>query len=144
MPQDARASVAALRTGKGVLSHFGERLQRFMDAGRLMMDTHWFYPTSLFYFQIPHDLCETLAGFDLVILKGDANYRRLLGDAHWPPTSSFTQATAYFPTPFVSLRTLKAELIVGLREGQAEQLTQQDANWRVNGQRGVIQANILD
>jgi len=75
-----------------------------------------------------------------VIVKGDANYRRLLGDAHWPPTTPFAQATAYFPAALVALRTLKGEIIVGLREGEAERLTAEDPAWLVNGQRGVIQA----
>jgi hypothetical protein len=120
----------------------GQRLQHYINVGRLRLRTHWFFPSCLFYFQMPPDLYVELQEFDLVILKGDANYRRLLGDAHWSPTSSFVYATAYFPTPFVSLRTLKAELIVGLTEGQAERLAQQDPDWRVNGKRGVIQANL--
>jgi hypothetical protein len=34
---------------------------------------------------------------------------------------------------------MKAELIVGLRTGEAERLHTQDADWLVNGTRGVIQ-----
>ena len=42
------------------------------------------------------------------------------------------------PAPFVSLRTLKAELIVGMAEGQAEAIKAVDPDWLVNGERGVI------
>ena len=76
------------------------------------------------------------------MVKGDANYRRLLGDAHWPPTTSFAQATGYFPAPLVALRTLKAEIIVGLRSGEAERLQTEDPAWLVNGKRGVVQASL--
>jgi hypothetical protein len=79
---------------------------------------------------------------DLVIIKGDANYRRLLGDAHWPYTTPFAYATRYFPSPLVALRTLKAEIIVGLRPGEAEQLQAEDPAWLVNGKRGIIQARL--
>jgi hypothetical protein len=69
-------------------------------------------------------------------------YRRLLGDAHWPPTTSFAQSTGYFPAPLVALRTLKAEIIVGLRSGEAERLQTEDPAWLVNGKRGVVQASL--
>ena len=98
--------------------------------------------TSLFFFQLPDDLRTLLASMDLVIFKGDAHYRRLLGDAHWPPTASFAQATAYFPAPLVAVRTLKAEIIVGLPAGEAERVEANDASWLVNGRRGVVQAHL--
>jgi len=37
------------------------------------------------------------------------------------------------------LRTMKAELIVGLEPGQVETLSAEDSEWMVNGQRGIIQ-----
>jgi hypothetical protein len=103
---------------------------------------NWHNATSLFYFQLPEDLRTELASMDLVILKGDVNYRRLVGDVHWLPTTSFERATAYFPAPLVALRTMKAELIVGLDEGKAEQLREGDPEWMVNGRRGLIQARL--
>ncbi|MCO6451941.1 MAG: protein-glutamate O-methyltransferase family protein [Caldilineales bacterium] len=118
------------------------RLRHHIDSGALRLVEHWFYTTCLFYFQMPADLVDGLAAADLVIVKGDANYRRLLGDAHWPPTTPFAQALAYFPAPLLSLRTLKAELIVGLEPGRAERLRAEDADWLVNGRRGVIQSRL--
>jgi hypothetical protein len=80
-----------------------------------------------------------LAQAHLVIIKGDANYRRLLGDSRWPTTVPAATAVPYFPAPFVALRTLKSDPIVGLPPSLAEQLDQTDAAWRVNGQWGLIQ-----
>lgn len=124
----------------------GERLARRIDghvaAGELSPVAHWFGASSLFYSQMPDDLRDDLAGMDLVLIKGDANYRRLVGDAHWPPTTPFAEATGYFPAPVVALRTFKAELIVGLRPGQAEETAAEDHDWLVNGRRGVIQARL--
>ncbi|MEM7348901.1 MAG: ARMT1-like domain-containing protein, partial [Chloroflexota bacterium] len=95
-----------------------------------------------FFWQLPAELHSELSQAGLVIIKGDANYRRLLGDSQWPTTVSAADAIPYFPTPFVCLRTLKSDPIVGLSVGLAESLDQKDSNWRINGKRGVIQAVI--
>lgn len=142
MIQDVQASLDALASGGARARALAERIRGHLADERLRWSTHWFYTTCLFYFQLPDDLRTDLASADFVILKGDANYRRLVGDAHWPPTSSFVQAAAYFPAPLVALRTLKSELILGLRPGQAERLRAQDPAWQVNGRRGIVQARL--
>jgi hypothetical protein len=67
------------------------------------------------------------------------NYRRLLDDAHWSRTARMEEIAAYFPAPFVTLRTLKGEIMVGLGSGQAEAIAAQDPTWLINGKRGIIQ-----
>ena len=98
----------------------------------------------LFFWDIPADIRTPLAQAHLVVIKGDANYRRLLGDGHWPPDVPFAQAIPYFPAPFVALRTMKSDVVTGLPSGQAETLDRVDPEWRVNGRRGVIQSVILN
>jgi hypothetical protein len=139
---DLRAGLDALGAGGEMAAGLARSLRGYLARGRLQPFSHWHYGTSLFFFQLPDDLRRILAAMDLVILKGDANYRRLLGDAHWPPTASFQEATRYFPAPLVVLRTLKAEIIVGLQPGEAERLSAEDAGWLVNGKRGVVQARL--
>lgn len=146
LPQDVRDGLAALPAGGPHAAALAERLNAAFAspdaAGRLRLATHWASATSLFYFELPDDLRADLARAGLVVVKGDANYRRLLGDAHWPPATPFAQAVAYFPAPLAALRTLKGELIVGLQPGQAAALAAEDPAWLVNGRRGVIQANL--
>jgi hypothetical protein len=67
------------------------------------------------------------------------NYRRLLDDRHWPPSTPLEEITSYFPAPFLVLRPLKGEILAGLAPGQAEILAAQDPTWLINGQRGLIQ-----
>jgi len=73
------------------------------------------------------------------VVKGDVNYRRLLDDRHWPHDARMEDIACYFPAPFVTLRTLKGEIMVGLQPGQAETLQAEDPEWLINGKRGVIQ-----
>lgn len=142
MPQDVMAGLRALEGAGDTALALAQRLRAYLEGGRLVLFAHWHYATSLFYFQLPGDLREILAGMDMVLVKGDANYRRLLGDAHWPPTTPFARAAGYFPAPIEVLRTLKAEIIVGLRPGEVERLHTEDPAWLVNGQRGMIQARL--
>jgi uncharacterized protein with ATP-grasp and redox domains len=142
MPQDLLAGLFAMAAGGKYAAALAGRLVVLLHKERLKLAAHWTSATSLFYFQLPDDLVAELAAADLVFVKGDANYRRLVGDAHWPPTTPFAQAVGYFPAPMVALRTLKSEIITGLAPGQAERLGLEDPAWLVNGRRGVIQARL--
>ena len=141
IPDLADGTDALIEAG-GPAARLGRRIDAHVVAGDLRPQTHAFYCSSLFFSEMPADLRTALGGLDLVIVKGDANYRRLVGDAHWPPTSSFVESTTHFPAPLVALRTFKSELIVGLAPGQAEQAAAEDPHWLVNGVRGVIQTNL--
>jgi hypothetical protein len=88
---------------------------------------------------MPDDLRILLAEADVVLAKGDANYRRALGDAHWPFTTPLADVVSYFPAPMVFLRTCKAEVIAGLSNAQVRELQQRDPAWLTNGEWGVIQ-----
>lgn len=136
---DLVAGLDALIAVGGPGRKLAYRVDGHIAAGELWPVTHWFFATSLFYFQMPDDLLAALSGANLALFKGDVNYRRLLGDAYWPYTTPFAQAVSYFPAPVAALRTLKGELIVGLAPGAAERAASKDPAWLVNGQRGVIQ-----
>jgi uncharacterized protein with ATP-grasp and redox domains len=117
-----------------------EQLEAYRQQQRWRVQSHLFWNSSRFFWEIPPELQAELAQTHLVIIKGDANYRRLLGDGHWPPDVPFAEAIPYFPASLVTLRTMKSDVVTGLQPGQAEALDQEDADWRVNGRRGVIQA----
>lgn len=137
---DALASVDAFgKTDAPELRQLARGLATALNAGRLVLSDHPFWVTGFFFHDLPDDLRATLARATLVICKGDANYRRLIGDCHWDPTTRFEDAVAHFPAPVVAARTLKAELIVGLRAEEIARLNAEDAEWLVNGKRGVIQ-----
>jgi hypothetical protein len=110
--------------------------QALLDA-RLALAPHPFWNSAGSLWDAPAELEQPFAEARLVILKGDAHYRRMVGDASWPPDTPSARVTCYFPAPLLSLRTLKSDPIVGLAPGQAAALDALDATWRVNGQRGL-------
>ncbi len=115
------------------------RLQDHIDQGRLLCRDHYFWTSPLAFWEMPESLRQDLSQSSLIVIKGDANYRRCLGDRHWSLTTPFEDIVCYFPAPFVALRTLKSELAVGLQLEQVEALNQEDPEWLTNGQWGVIQ-----
>ena len=118
---------------------FGHRLIAHLIAGRLQLRDHPFWTSPFPFWQLPDDLRQDLSQAQLIISKGDANYRRLLGDRHWPFTTSFQEIMSYTPAPLLALRALKAELAAGLSEEQIARLNVEDPDWLVNGRWGVIQ-----
>ncbi len=88
---------------------------------------------------MPGPLRENLALSSLIIVKGDANYRRLLGDRHWPYSTPFVDVLSYTPAPLLALRTLKAEVASGLPPDRILELAQAEPDWMTNGKWGVIQ-----
>jgi len=121
----------------------GERLRDWEIDGRLQVQTHPFWTSPLVAWEMPADLRDELSRSTLLIFKGDANYRRLLGDRHWPHTTPFDAIVCHLPAPTLALRTLKAELAAGLQPEQIERLDHEEPNWMVNGRWGVIQLSLL-
>lgn len=140
MPQDIEIVLASMaRSASPSLRDLAARLADALAAGRLLLKTHPFWTSFLMLRDMPAALRADMSTAALAIVKGDVNYRRLLDDRHWPPTTRMEDVTGYFPTAFVALRTLKGEIMVGLAPGQAEQLAAEDPTWLINGKRGVVQ-----
>jgi hypothetical protein len=136
---DVREAVAAFRGQAGALEELGGRLQAHLDSGRLQLSTDYFWTLPYAAWELPSRLQHSLRRARLVISKGDANYRRLVGDRHWAFDTPFAQITSYFPAPLLALRVCKSEVMAGLAPGQAEAMSQQDPAWLTNGRWGIIQ-----
>ena len=127
----------------GTVSHpqvksFTKRLQANMASGRLVLSENNFWTSPLPFWEIPTSLKEELANSSLIVVKGDANYRRLLGDRHWDFTTNIADIVSYLPAPMVALRTLKSEVVAGLKPEVIAQVAN-DPSWLTNGQWGIIQ-----
>jgi uncharacterized protein with ATP-grasp and redox domains len=116
-----------------------DRVRKSLQQTRLVFreDSFWSLPLALW--EMPEGLRFDLGESDLVISKGDAHYRRLLGDRHWPPTTPFADIMSYFPSPILALRVGKSEVACGLKPGEEKTLQEQDPGWMTNGRWGWIQ-----
>lgn len=86
------------------------------------------------------DLYAELGKSNLILFKGDLNYRKLTRDRKWNPTTTFESALGNFrPSSLCALRTLKCDLVVGLKPGQAEETQRKSEKWMLTGDFGVIQ-----
>ncbi|GHJ89415.1 hypothetical protein NliqN6_5817 [Naganishia liquefaciens] len=136
------------------LQSLGKRWTRHMTTGafRLSIPTSTplgaggladFWTTQHPYQLLPERdpaLLAELQTSELVIFKGDLNYRKLVADGKWAPTTPFEEALGPLngQFPLVSLRTNKADPIVGLPEGTAERLDETTPDWRVSGKYAVV------
>jgi hypothetical protein len=119
----------------------GLRWQKYLDEGKWVCheDNFWCQPSAMW--EMPNPLrADLVERCDLAFVKGDANYRRLLGDRYWDYSSPFQDVVGcYFPCPVCSLRTLKAEVGCGMDREQVERAKGLDNEWMVNGRFGVVQ-----
>ena len=122
------------------IAALAQGLEGFWRSGRLRFRPHSYWNSSRFLWDLQTGYRGAFDAAQLVIIKGDANYRRAVGDAIWPAQTPFADALGYLDVPVLCLRTLKSDPIVGLPSAEtAEQLDRIDPDWRVNGKRGLIQ-----
>ncbi|KAF8708024.1 hypothetical protein RHS03_03429, partial [Rhizoctonia solani] len=85
---------------------------------------------------------KILDGSGLVTFKGDLNYRKLTGDIKWPNTTPWEEAIGPLAGrfPLLSLRTCKADVVVGLGKDLVERLDgdPMEKGWRAGGKYGLI------
>lgn len=117
----------------------GQRLWAALAAGTLSVRAHPFSTAPWAYDRMPADLAAEFAAANLTIMKGDLNYRRLVGDRAWQATVPFAEVTAYFPGPVAALRTLKSDVVVGLSTEELSRLDATGESWRTDGAHAVIQ-----
>jgi Damage-control phosphatase ARMT1-like domain len=115
------------------------RVHAAMADGRLRLYTHEFYCAPWDYRRMPADLAGEVAQASLTILKGDLNYRRLVGDRAWPPVTPFADVASYFPGQVAVLRTLKSDVVTGLSPDAVAELDATGRSWRTDGNHGLIQ-----
>ncbi|KAL2268907.1 hypothetical protein VTJ83DRAFT_3753 [Remersonia thermophila] len=131
---------------------FGDWSRLHAD-GRLVLRPNraWTGPGSFWRlpFEAP-DLVEDLRQGVLTIFKGDLNYRKLVGDVAWDPTTPFPEALGPLGPKsgvnVLSLRTCKADVVVGLKPGEDEELRKTEGGggdtgarkWAWNGKWAVV------
>lgn len=147
LPADFKYTIDELKKHDlEVLRDAGARWENRVNSEEFVLvePTDHFFTSPFEYYKmekIAPNLYRSIAEAHLAIFKGDLNYRKLLADINWDPTTDFrTSLSGFEPTNLCSLRTVKADLISGLEPGKAEELLEQEGRkWMATGKYGVIQ-----
>lgn len=100
-------------------------------------DFVWNMPTP--YEEIAEDHSDLFRNRkNILIVKGDLNYRRLCGDKSWRSSKKLDNLTKYITTPTLVIRCFKSNVILDVKDSQIEAWDKKDMDWRVNGNYGVI------
>lgn len=140
MPRDVWDLLERMRVRGGTfLGPLTDHLYACFQVGRFVLAPDPFWSGPRFLWQLPAHLRAAFASATIVVLKGDVNYRRVLGDALWPPATPLAAVCTYAPAPLLCLRTMKSDAVAGLPSGLAEALDATQPTWRIDGQRAVAQ-----
>ncbi|KZF22566.1 DUF89 domain protein [Xylona heveae TC161] len=135
------------------LSFLFQKLSEFHAEGKLSIRPNRFWTEGGSFWRLPGtapELFKDLQGSELVIAKGDLNYRKLTGDAQWPTTTPFTEAIGPLGPGSgmrtLALRTCKADVVVGLPPGEDDRLRALEGGggnearkWAWSGKWAVVQ-----
>lgn len=118
-----------------------EHIIGLQKAGKLTFEADPFWTTSHPFGRmkvVAPELYQQLEKADLVIYKGDLNYRKLTYDGMWEKTTPFQEAIGPLRdgTRTFALRTCKADVAVGI---PAEKLEGLPDDWTYSGKWGLVQ-----
>ena len=132
-------------TDKDDLQEAGKYWKGLIYSDKLEFRSELFWTTQHPFGRLPSvepALFGDLADADLVIYKGDLNYRKLTYDGLWPHSTPFSEALGPLAKKHdgqgvrsLVLRTAKADVCVGLKPGQDKNL---EAGWTRNGKYAVV------
>lgn len=123
----------------------GEYWRGLIQSGRMEFRAELFWTTQHPFGRLPivePALFEDLADADLVVYKGDLNYRKLTYDGTWPHSTPFSEALGPLAKKHdgqgvrtLVLRTAKADVCVGLKPGQDRSF---EEGWTRYGKYAVV------
>lgn len=108
------------------------------NSGRLFVETHYFW-SSCYLFSDEWFRKIGISVDDLIISKGDLNYRRFFEDREWEPTAKILSSINVSKNSGVLIRTMKSEIVTGLNQRVVEMLDKNEKDWMTSGKFGLIQ-----
>lgn len=125
------------------LAALGQKWQQYCESRQWIPRTEYFFTMPYCYDQmhvVDEKLFREMKKTKLLIFKSDLNYRKLLLDINWPPTTSFEKASNGFrPSAICAIRSIHSELLCGLQESDYKELFLHHREGLLNGEYGVIQ-----
>lgn len=137
---DVEQTLHTLRDSSArAVAAMAQRLQSALAQAHIHLRTHLFWTSPLPAWELPEELRDELETSTMLISKGDANYRRLLGDRQWEPTTPLGEILSYLPAPVTALRTLKSDVVAGLSAQSLRRAEEADPEWMIDGRWALIQ-----
>lgn len=118
------------------------QLLELLSKKKIEVKTHKFWTEAKYFDELPKDLGISKKSTDLLIVKGDLNYRRLVGDKNWKSTDSFEKRCLIKDIPVIAPRVLKSDVLVGVEPIFVSMAKAQDKKYKTDGKWGVIQTNL--
>lgn len=119
-----------------------ENWSQLYADGKIVLRPNAFWTEGGSYWRLPKtapSLYSDLQESELVIFKGDLNYRKLTGDVMWDPSTPFIEAIGPMGPKsgvnVLALRTCKADVVVGLKKGEDEKLRAMEGGGGDSGAR---------
>lgn len=122
--------------------NFNSQLLELLSKKKIEVKTHKFWTEAKYFDELPKDLGINKNTTDLLIVKGDLNYRRLVGDKNWKSTDSFEKRCLIKDIPVIAPRVLKSDVLVGVEPIFVSMAKAQDKKYKTDGKWGVIQTNL--
>ena len=138
--EDCFGTIAFLKESSNAATKLlANQLESHVQSNRFIFseDLFWCQPTS--FWDMPSHILEKIKSSECVFVKGDANYRRLLGEREWKLDTNAADILSYWPAPCCALRTFKAEIGCGISKKMQEYAKSKDSKWMVSGKWGVVQ-----
>jgi len=121
------------------VSSYANNIISMIEGQKIIIKDHLFWNSPDYFYEMPNELFAELQSSDLIIIKGDANYRRVFGDRKIPMTELPVKFTTYLPTKSFAIRILKSEIMLGLDRQIIFSLNKSDKRWLSDGRYGIIQ-----
>lgn len=119
------------------LKKFALDIDRFINGKQIILTNNEFWSSAEIFKNMPDQLKSELSKSDLLVFKGDLNYRKLVDDRMWESTVITKNLINYLPVNSLILRVLKSEVVVGLKDKDIPSKT--DNSWKYNGEYSIIE-----
>lgn len=119
-----------------------QQCREYIREKKIEIEDNNFWATPLCFKDMPtndayKELYKQLCNSDLIIVKGDLNYRRLVEDKDWNYTYSFAERTqtVFGHAPIFAPRVIKSDVLIGISEAAYETARSSDKHGASADQR---------
>jgi uncharacterized protein with ATP-grasp and redox domains len=126
-----------LKELSGKAPDFVKTMQGYVNSGSLILSENEYWSNGEIYRTMPKDIKDDLDHSDLLIFKGDLNYRRLIEDRYYDWTTNTGELVDYMHNNCLIIRILKSEIQAGLDKAVIPDLN--STEWMFSGKYGMIE-----